>query len=1154
MQLTNWLTKFGHRPFRSTSVRRSSGVPKFRPAMIESLEERVLLTTFTVNSLLDTVDANPGDGVALDGSGNTSLRAAIMEANALAGADTITLPAGTYTLSLAGIDEDGAATGDLDITGQLTINGAGSGSTTIDADGLDRVFHMLSGSTVGITGVTITGGDVVDTNPDSNSGGGGIYNLGALTLTQSIVTQNVSSGSVNFQGGGIRSDGSLTVIESTVSSNTTDGDGGGIFNKGPLSVTDSRIVDNVAGAQGGGATGGGITQFQGNVANILRSTVSGNHAATVSGTFGSAIGQGGGLSVRGGTMNVTDSTVSGNTAGSGGGGIQLAFFSASAVNVNNSTISGNTAVGSSGGGIAAYSSSGYLNVFNSTITDNVATHSGTGIFTDGLTTTLKNSIIADNFTDNSNLHDIEGMVTSQGYNLIGDKGTSSGYVSTDLVGDYLATVIDPALGPLADNGGTTLTHALLLDSPAIDAGSNTDAPALDQRGATRIVNGQIDIGAFEFQAALSLTGPIGGVTLTASTTPTFSWSTFPGADHYDLWVNDITTGQSGIIRNTNVAGTSFTPSTALPDGHEFLWTVRPVSSLGTNGQWAGHESFTLAVAVTRPGSTTIVGPIGSSTDMTPTFEWTAATNADHYDLWVNDQTTGQSGIIRDMNVSGTTFTPSSDLTLDHTYIWTVRAVDGSGAVGDWAPHKTFSIVVPPPATPSVAAFSSGTTTSTRPYFDWSDVPDAVYYDLWVNDVTTGQSGVIRQQTLTASGYTPPSNMPLTVGHTYIWTVRAIATGGVAGDWAPHSMFDVILPKPYTLRPVDDIVETTPTFTWAAIDGADHYDIWVNDQTSGTMQVIRDQDVPTNSFVPSTPLVDGHKYIWTVRAVTADDKPGEWADVQIFTVSSAAFEAQKPVVSTPAATRTTAFPLISWDQLPNTDNYQFVLDDVTTSTDAIIDATVTFGGSYYVVPESSPLEFGHEYRYRVRGLSPDGLTTMWSDYGTVNIELEKSIVGAPQNEEISTLRPNFRWKFDIEGADFFDIWVNDLTTGEYQVIRDIHVIYDNGYVSPIDLVAGHSYVWTVRAVNNNGTMGEWADDRTFSIAPDAGSLTTQLDANASSSLLDDSTDGDEAEIEGVLDDEGLLLAERESSHQVMDALWSEWAEILLDGGEPGVSAS
>ena len=88
------------------------------------------------------MDANPGDGICADPDGYCSLRAAVMEANAFPGADTITVPAGNYLFTIAGAGEDGAATGDLDLTDDVTI--AGAGTTIVDGSGLDRVLHAGS--------------------------------------------------------------------------------------------------------------------------------------------------------------------------------------------------------------------------------------------------------------------------------------------------------------------------------------------------------------------------------------------------------------------------------------------------------------------------------------------------------------------------------------------------------------------------------------------------------------------------------------------------------------------------------------------------------------------------------------------------------------------------------------------------------------------------------------------------------------------------------------------------------------------------------------------------------------------------------------------------------------------------------------------------
>ena len=152
--------------------------------------------TFVVNSTTDAVDAVPGDGVCATGAGVCTLRAAVQETNALAGADIITLPAGTYTVTIAGA-EDAAAAGDLDVTDAVTINGAGALSTIVDGGALDRVFDLRGGAGTTLSGLTVQNG-----NPGGNHGGG-IRNVVPLTL--SAVT--VSGNSTTERGGGIHSVG-----------------------------------------------------------------------------------------------------------------------------------------------------------------------------------------------------------------------------------------------------------------------------------------------------------------------------------------------------------------------------------------------------------------------------------------------------------------------------------------------------------------------------------------------------------------------------------------------------------------------------------------------------------------------------------------------------------------------------------------------------------------------------------------------------------------------------------------------------------------------------------------------------------------------------------------------------------------------------------
>ena len=160
-----------------------------------------------------------------------------------------------------------------------------------------------------------------------------------------------------------------------------------------------------------------------------------------------------------------------------------------------------------------------MTIKNSTFALNNASSAGGGIYTDtGTTVNSKNTVIASNTATGA--PDVVGAYTSQGHNLIGDSTGSSGFtngVNGDQAGSS-GNPIDPKLGPLQNNGGPTETHALLTGSPAIDAGDNTYAPDTDQRGKERIVNGTIDIGAYELDAGADTTPPSAALSVSNITT------------------------------------------------------------------------------------------------------------------------------------------------------------------------------------------------------------------------------------------------------------------------------------------------------------------------------------------------------------------------------------------------------------------------------------------------------------------------------------------------------------------------------------------------------------------------------------------------------------------------------------------------------------
>ncbi|MCB0130062.1 MAG: hypothetical protein KDD78_04410, partial [Caldilineaceae bacterium] len=230
--------------------------------------------TFVVNTTTDSEDITKGDGQCHDGLdtpvNNCSLRAAIQEANALAGADEIVLPAGIYLLTIPGLDEDAGAVGDLDITASepLTITGSGRSVTIIDAggspdDGIDRVLDVAGGAgPVYLSDLTLRNGGESAYTVDG--GGLRIGGEAAVTAVRMTVTQNSATGVGHGGGLFVGSGAYLELLESNVLTNTVeDGDFSAISNDGTIVIRDSTVAGNAGGGYNGAVGNFGSMTFDG---------------------------------------------------------------------------------------------------------------------------------------------------------------------------------------------------------------------------------------------------------------------------------------------------------------------------------------------------------------------------------------------------------------------------------------------------------------------------------------------------------------------------------------------------------------------------------------------------------------------------------------------------------------------------------------------------------------------------------------------------------------------------------------------------------------------------------------------------------------------------------------------------------------------------
>jgi len=428
-----------------------------------------------------------------------------------AGVYRIILPDGTYNLTRS-LKQPYAEYGDLEIVTDLEIIGENVGGATVQPSGDFRLFNIVGIYKVKFSGFNITGGDASDqggairsacsgrleledmniSNNKTVGYGGGVYyeGNGGIKITGTTFTGNESTNNAGALYIYSAEDAGVTISNSVFEDNVADDfntNGAAIYRAGQsagMYVTRCTFHNNNAGY------GGGIYENNPGMLNISDSVFTDN-------TLNHA---GGGVASVQGITNIDRCLFTGNTCGYYGGAV---YTDNGTVNITNSTLSGNSAA-KKGGAVHAWANE--VNIDHCTITGNKVTDSdgyGGGIHNQNNSMTIKNSIIAYNLADAGLGPDCyaagSGTIDSLDNNLIGD--TTDCTITSKAANDLLNE--DPLLGPLADNGGFSMTHALLAGSPAIDhipLDAGQCDVAVDQRKWARPGDNGCDIGAFELNA------------------------------------------------------------------------------------------------------------------------------------------------------------------------------------------------------------------------------------------------------------------------------------------------------------------------------------------------------------------------------------------------------------------------------------------------------------------------------------------------------------------------------------------------------------------------------------------------------------------------------------------------------------------------------
>ncbi|MEZ6039565.1 MAG: ubiquitin-activating E1 FCCH domain-containing protein [Planctomycetaceae bacterium] len=1052
----------------------------------------------TVNSTADTPDSVPGDGLAMDLAGNSTLRSAVMEANISGGASVIQL-AGTpssavfYTLSLGGRFEDAGLSGDLDITGNITIRGGGANATFINAAEIDRVFHVHPGATLVLENLTIRGGEAFDGGGIFNAGtltlknvnvlnseafnqGGGIYNLGVLTARNSSISLN-RAGS---RGGGINNLGTASLVNVTLSTNNGVSRGGGVFNEtgATSTMTNVTIASNMSGSRGGG-----LAIETGAAATLGNSIISGNTTdptittLTASPIYGDLLGR-----VTSNGFNLLQKlhdSLDGNAAGLlttdkfGRASAPLAGISLQPLtNVNPSaTTNGtwyhplaSTSIAVDAGSYALFPTSNLLLESDQSGTARLIE----GNF-DGL---VRIDIGASEFYLNEPVAIADATPNPAG---IGETVTFSGSRSThtnpglraitrwEWDFDYTGTFT-------IDATGVTATHAFGT------SGSHTVALRVFDNSIPQ----QSDLYVFDVEVSVPLKPVITKpYPITTDSTPVFEWT--GGTGTFSLVVDNVTTGQNGVIVQNGLTTNTFTPASAnflRPGVYRAVVTATNASG--------STVSDVYQFEIRRMELTS---PVTSTYDPTPNFTWTAVPGSSRYEIWVNQNSPQVKGKVAwEEFISGTSYEPATALGLGN-FTWWVRAYDQDGNPGDWSFPKKFDIVRPTVTAPGPV------TLDRTPTFTWTDI-GAPRYELWVNQIGI-KARIVHETSLTTTSFTPTTNLPN--GDYGVW-VRAVSESGETGYWSLINRFQLDSTKgPVLVSPVGITTDTTPTFTWEAIEGVDSYDLWVNGVSPARSQVIRVPAVAhvdgasTITYTPTTRLAAG-TYRWWVRANVSDGSKSAW---------SAGTDFQVPVPSMVApsgAVTATNTPSFIWTGVAEYVRYELWVDNVGTGVSRVIHQTDLTTTTY---DAQLSLENG-SFRSWVRGFDIDGNSSQWSkplDF-TINAGVGAAPVGQSPRVSTTQTKPTFSWT-PVTNVSRYEIVVKQMSaTGQPIVINNANIaatVNVNGLVtfaSPITLIRGQSYRWWVRGISSNNNPGPWSQPVDFRVV----SIDSEIEANDGPALF------------------------------------------------------
>ena len=468
--------------------------------------------------------------------------------------------------------------------------------------------------------------------------------------------------------------------------------------------------------------------------------------------------------------------------------------------------------------------------------------------------------------------------------------------------------------------------------------------------------------------------------------------------------------------------------------------------------WTQYQSRTSATDY-KASSTQLPAPTvtgGNDTQGRPTLKWNAVTGAAKYEVYRARSKDGD--YIKYSTVTGTSYTNTDYIENGNTYYYKVRALDADGTAGAWSSVVSVTYTQSLPA-PTV---TGGNDSQGRPTLKWNAVSGAAKYEVYRARSKDGD--YIKYSTVTGTSYTNTSYIEN--GNTYYYKVRALNANGTAGAWS--SVVSVTYKQTLSAPTVTggNDAQGRPTLKWNAVTGAAKYEVYRARSRSG--EYIKYSTVTGTSYTNTSYIENGNTYYYKVRALKSDGTAGAWSSIVSVTYRAAS----TGTLSAPTVTGgndAQGRPTLKWNAVSGAAKYE-VYRARSKDGDYIKYSTVT-GTSY---TNTSYIESGNTYYYKVRALKSDGTAGAWSSVVSVTYKQTLSAPAVTGGNDAQG-RPTLTWNA-VSGAAKYEVYRARSKDGTY---TKYSTTTGTAYTNSSYLTSGATYYYKVRALDANGNAGPYS---------------------------------------------------------------------------------